>query len=86
MQTLADVHFADRVHELVRLQSVESRNITLEVTASATTADISHSLENLSRLRMEGFGLSIDDDQFRVCRVSPPHWAEEVPSSSACSM
>jgi EAL domain-containing protein (putative c-di-GMP-specific phosphodiesterase class I)/AmiR/NasT family two-component response regulator len=61
VKSLADVHFADRVHELVRLENLESRNIILEVTESATTADVSHSLENLSRLRMKGFGLSIDD-------------------------
>jgi EAL domain-containing protein (putative c-di-GMP-specific phosphodiesterase class I) len=36
-------------------------NIILEVTESAATTEIGHSLENLSRLRMKGFGLSIDD-------------------------
>jgi EAL domain-containing protein (putative c-di-GMP-specific phosphodiesterase class I) len=61
VKSLADVHFADRVHELVRLKNLDTKNIILEVTESSTTTNISHSLENLSRLRMKGFGLSIDD-------------------------
>jgi EAL domain-containing protein (putative c-di-GMP-specific phosphodiesterase class I) len=61
VKSLADVHFADRVHELVHLENLDSRNIILEVTESAATTDICHALENLSRLRMRGFGLSIDD-------------------------
>lgn len=60
-KSLAEVHFADRVQELVRLEKVDPRNIILEVTESATSSSISHLLENLSRLRMKGFGLSIDD-------------------------
>jgi len=60
-KSLADVNFADRVTELVKCKSVDCRNIILEVTESAAATDIGHSLENLSRLRMKGFGLSIDD-------------------------
>jgi len=60
-KSLADVNFADRVTYLVKCKSVDCRNIILEVTESAATTDIGHSLENLSRLRMKGFGLSIDD-------------------------
>jgi EAL domain-containing protein (putative c-di-GMP-specific phosphodiesterase class I) len=33
----------------------------LEVTESAATTNVGRALENLSRLRMKGFGLSIDD-------------------------
>jgi EAL domain-containing protein (putative c-di-GMP-specific phosphodiesterase class I) len=55
------VDFADRVTELVKCRNLDCRNIILEVTESAATTDIGHSLENLSRLRMKGFGLSIDD-------------------------
>jgi EAL domain-containing protein (putative c-di-GMP-specific phosphodiesterase class I) len=33
----------------------------LEITESAATSDIGKSLENLTRLRMKGFGLGIDD-------------------------
>ena len=60
-KSLADVNFADRVIELVKGKRLDCRNIILEVTESAATTDIGHSLENLSRLRMKGFGLSIDD-------------------------
>ena len=60
-KSLADVNFADRVSELVKCRNLDCRNIILEVTESAATTDIGHSLENLSRLRMKGFGLSIDD-------------------------
>jgi EAL domain-containing protein (putative c-di-GMP-specific phosphodiesterase class I) len=60
-KSLADVNFADRVIELVKCRNVDCRNIILEVTESAATTDIGHLLENLSRLRMKGFGLSIDD-------------------------
>ena len=35
--------------------------MVLEITESATTTDTGKVLENLSRLRMKGFGLSIDD-------------------------
>jgi EAL domain-containing protein (putative c-di-GMP-specific phosphodiesterase class I)/CheY-like chemotaxis protein len=58
---LADVNFSDRVTELVKGRNLDCRNIILEVTESAATIEIGHSLENLSRLRMKGFGLSIDD-------------------------
>jgi len=60
-KSLADVNFADRVTELVKCKNLDCRNIILEVTESAATTEIGHSLENLSRLRMKGFGLSIDD-------------------------
>jgi EAL domain-containing protein (putative c-di-GMP-specific phosphodiesterase class I)/CheY-like chemotaxis protein len=60
-KSLADVNFADRVTELVKRKKLDCRNIILEVTESAATTEIGHSLENLSRLRMKGFGLSIDD-------------------------
>jgi EAL domain-containing protein (putative c-di-GMP-specific phosphodiesterase class I) len=33
----------------------------LEITESAATTDVGAALENLTRLRMRGFGLSIDD-------------------------
>jgi EAL domain-containing protein (putative c-di-GMP-specific phosphodiesterase class I)/DNA-binding NarL/FixJ family response regulator len=60
-KSLADVNFAERVTELVKGKDLDCRNIILEVTESAATTEIGHSLENLSRLRMKGFGLSIDD-------------------------
>jgi EAL domain-containing protein (putative c-di-GMP-specific phosphodiesterase class I)/CheY-like chemotaxis protein len=61
VKSLADVHLADRVTEVVRRQGLDPRHMILEVTESATTTEVGHVLENLSRLRMKGFGLSIDD-------------------------
>ncbi len=52
---------AERVTELVRAENCELRHMILEVTESATMSNVGRVLENLSRLRMRGFGLSIDD-------------------------
>lgn len=60
--SLADVNFADRAADLVRKRKLDPRNVILEVTESAAVAaDAGPVLENLSRLRLKGFGLSIDD-------------------------
>jgi EAL domain-containing protein (putative c-di-GMP-specific phosphodiesterase class I) len=61
LTSLGDLHLADLVTEQVRSQNLEPRHIILEVTESAATIDIGETLENLARLRMKGFGLSIDD-------------------------
>ena len=61
LKSLADVHLADRVTDLVRSQELDPRHVVLEVTESAATTDVGRALENLARLRMKGFGLSIDD-------------------------
>lgn len=61
VKSLSDVTMADRVTELVRGQDLEPRHMILEVTESAATSDVGAALENLARLRMKGFGLSIDD-------------------------
>ncbi len=61
LKSLADVQLAERVTELVRSQNLEPRYMVLEVTESAATTDVGKALENLSRLRVKGFGLSIDD-------------------------
>lgn len=61
LKSLADVSLADRVTELVIAQGLEPRHMVLELTESATANHLGNALENLSRLRMKGFGLSIDD-------------------------
>ncbi|MBK6321426.1 MAG: EAL domain-containing response regulator [Burkholderiales bacterium] len=61
IRSLVDVRTADHVIELVRAHHVEPRDVVVEVTESALTTDVGHTLENLARLRMKGFGLSIDD-------------------------
>lgn len=59
--SLTDVNLANNITQLVREAGVESNNIVFEVTESAAMTDVAHALENLARLRMNGFGLSIDD-------------------------
>ena len=61
LTSLADIGLADHVTELVQAQNLEPRQMVLEVTESAATNHLGNTLENLSRLRMRGFGLSIDD-------------------------
>ena len=60
-RSLADVHLAERVTNLVCDENLDPHNMVIEVTESAAITDAAHALENLSRLRMKGFGLSIDD-------------------------
>jgi EAL domain-containing protein (putative c-di-GMP-specific phosphodiesterase class I)/FixJ family two-component response regulator len=59
--SLTQVGLADRITELVHAQNVEPKYITLEVTETVAMTDIARALENLTRLRIRGFGLSIDD-------------------------
>jgi len=59
--SLDDIFFADRLAEAVAETGLEARHLFLELTESAAARDLGRNLENLSRLRMMGFGLSIDD-------------------------
>lgn len=59
--SLSDLALADAMAALVAETSLEPRHVTFEVTESAAMREEGPALENLSRLRMRGFGLSIDD-------------------------
>jgi EAL domain-containing protein (putative c-di-GMP-specific phosphodiesterase class I)/AmiR/NasT family two-component response regulator len=61
IKSLSDIQLADRVTELVLSEHLEPRHMVLELTESAATTDVGKALENLARLRIKGFGLSIDD-------------------------
>lgn len=61
LSSLTDTSLADRITEITRMAGISPRHIILEVTESATMTDVAPALENLARLRMRGFGLSIDD-------------------------
>jgi EAL domain-containing protein (putative c-di-GMP-specific phosphodiesterase class I)/CheY-like chemotaxis protein len=61
LTSLTDVNLADNITKVVRNAGVDASNIIFEVTESAAMTDVAHALENLARLRMNGFGLSIDD-------------------------
>lgn len=59
--SLTDTSLADRILDAVRSTGLDPRHMILEITESAAMSDIAPVLENLARLRMRGFGLSIDD-------------------------
>ncbi len=61
LKSLSDIALADRLFNLVDGEHLEPQYVILEVTESAAATDLGRVLENLSRLRMKGFGLSIDD-------------------------
>ncbi len=59
--SLRDVTLSERMVRLVEDNGLEPRQVIFEVTESVAAAQLGHALENLARLRMKGFGLSIDD-------------------------
>jgi EAL domain-containing protein (putative c-di-GMP-specific phosphodiesterase class I)/FixJ family two-component response regulator len=61
LSTLADLTLVERLTDIVAEQRVEAQDVILEVTESAAASHLGKALENLSRLRMKGFGLAIDD-------------------------
>jgi EAL domain-containing protein (putative c-di-GMP-specific phosphodiesterase class I)/CheY-like chemotaxis protein len=61
LTSLADTTLADRVLAVVSRHGLDPRHVTLEITETAAATHLGKVLENLSRLRMRGFGLAIDD-------------------------
>lgn len=61
LTSLTDTSLADRITQVVKEAGVDPQQIVLEITESAAMTDVAPALENLARLRMHGFGLSIDD-------------------------
>jgi EAL domain-containing protein (putative c-di-GMP-specific phosphodiesterase class I)/FixJ family two-component response regulator len=61
VKSLTNVHVAERITEIVHQQQAEPHRLVLEITETAATTDVGTVLENLARLRMKGFHLSIDD-------------------------
>jgi len=59
--SLADVTLADRVAGVVTGVGADPKHLVLEITETAAMTSLAPALENLTRLRMKGFGLSIDD-------------------------
>lgn len=59
--SLTDPTLADRITQTVRSSGIEPQQIILEITEAASMTEAAQALENLARLRMRGFGLSIDD-------------------------
>ncbi|MFC3230545.1 EAL domain-containing protein [Marinibaculum pumilum] len=59
--SLASVGLADRVTDIICTAGSRPQDVILEITETAAMTEVGLSLENLTRLRMRGFGLSIDD-------------------------
>lgn len=59
--SLDDTSLADQVMRVVRQTGLDPRYIILEITESAAMTDVAPALENLARLCIHGFPLSIDD-------------------------
>ncbi len=60
-KSLSHPGMAEKITQTVQKAGVQPKYILLEVTESATATNVAQSLENLARLRMHGFTLSIDD-------------------------
>jgi EAL domain-containing protein (putative c-di-GMP-specific phosphodiesterase class I) len=61
LKSLGEPGLAERITERVAAQKLDPKYIVLEITESAAMADVGKALENLTRLRMKHFLLSIDD-------------------------
>ncbi|HET6914292.1 MAG TPA: EAL domain-containing response regulator [Rhodanobacteraceae bacterium] len=61
MHNLADIAAADRYQAIAQHAGVEPRDITLELTETAVMHEAAKVLNVLARLRLKGFGLSVDD-------------------------
>lgn len=61
LSSLGRIELAERIDELVRKRGLSPTHMILEVTETAAMSAVGPSLENLTRLRLRGFGLSIDD-------------------------
>jgi EAL domain-containing protein (putative c-di-GMP-specific phosphodiesterase class I) len=61
MNTLNRLDLPEVFADMVRKAGLEPGHVILEITASRLMSDIATSLEVISRLRLKGFGLSIDN-------------------------
>ncbi len=60
-KSLTDRSFSDKLAELVRGSSLQTDQITLEITETSAMSDASAMLAMLTQLRIRGFNLSMDD-------------------------
>jgi EAL domain-containing protein (putative c-di-GMP-specific phosphodiesterase class I) len=58
---LSDMAFIAEVIRMVRIHEADPQGLIFEVTETAIMSDLGAALGNLARLRLKGFGLSIDD-------------------------
>lgn len=60
-QALVDSALADKLAEMMAAAQVPTRSLILEVTETTVMNHLAASIGNLARLRLKGFGLSMDD-------------------------
>ncbi len=60
-QTISDYSFPERLLAMTQRYQVEPNKLILEITETSAIGDLSKSLDILTRIRMKGFKLSIDD-------------------------
>ncbi|HJR12500.1 MAG TPA: EAL domain-containing response regulator [Rhodanobacteraceae bacterium] len=61
MHNLDDTSAADRYQAIAQAAGVDPHDVTLEITESAMMHEAAQVLNVLARLRLKGFGLSVDD-------------------------
>lgn len=61
MHNLEDTAAADRYQAIIQAAGVDTHDVTLEITESAMMHEAAQVLNVLARLRLKGFGLSVDD-------------------------
>jgi EAL domain-containing protein (putative c-di-GMP-specific phosphodiesterase class I)/CheY-like chemotaxis protein len=59
--SLAEPGLAEKILKHIAQHGIEPQHLTIEITELMAMTDVPVCLENLARLRMKGFGLSIDD-------------------------
>jgi EAL domain-containing protein (putative c-di-GMP-specific phosphodiesterase class I)/ActR/RegA family two-component response regulator len=59
--SLAEPGLAERILSHISQHNIDPQHLTIEITELMAMTDVPVCLENLARLRMKGFGLSIDD-------------------------
>lgn len=59
--SLADTRLSNKVSDVLSRHGLKPEYLIVEVTETLAMTELANSLETLSRMRMKGFGLSIDD-------------------------
>jgi DNA-binding response OmpR family regulator len=59
--SLTELDLTDRIASLVVEHGIDPRQVIIEVTESWVMADLTTAMDILTRLRLKGFGLSLDD-------------------------
>ena len=59
--SLTDANLAERIKQVVQKEGIEPCHMVLGIQEQALNVNVGKALENLARLRMDGFGLSIAD-------------------------